>query len=155
MWFKGSWNCLLQLAADQERLQLLFSILQLQEEDEAAFEVGINLIFFLSTLSNHLIIPSPPSVAYMRQWTGSALVPKMACRLCGAMQHTQHHGNTAVIPRSFKMHNVEYICTKCFENFATEDEYNFHWENNHPVDCEMEMLSLWNGFRQALWTLCP
>ena len=31
----------------------------------------------------------------------------------------------------------------------------FHWENNHPVDCEMEMLSLWNGFRQALWTLCP
>ena len=31
----------------------------------------------------------------------------------------------------------------------------FHWENNHPVDCEMEMQSLWNGFRQALWTLCP
>ena len=23
--------------------------------------------------------------------------------------------------------------TKCFENFATEDEYNYHWENNHPV----------------------
>ena len=72
-----------------------------------------------------------------------------------AVQHTQHHGNTAVIPRSFKMNNVEYICTKCFENFATKDEYNFHWENNHPVDCEMEMLSLWNGFCQALWTLCP
>ena len=71
-----------------------------------------------------------------------------------AVQHTQHHGNTAVIPRSFKM-NVEYICTKCFENFATEDEYNFHWENNHPVHCEMEMLSLWNEFRPALWTLCP
>ena len=72
-----------------------------------------------------------------------------------AVQHRQHHGNTAVIPRSFKMNNVEYICTKCFENFATEHEYNFHWENNHPVDCEMEMLSLWNGFRKALWTLCP
>ena len=28
-----------------------------------------------------------------------------------AVQHTQHHGNTAVIPRSFKM-NVEYICTQ-------------------------------------------
>ena len=40
-----------------------------------------------------------------------------------AVQHRQHHGNTAVIPRSFKMNNVEYICTKCFENFATEDEY--------------------------------
>ena len=61
----------------------------------------------------------------------------------------------AVIPRSFKMNNVEYICTKCFENFATEHEYNFHWENNHPVDCEMEMLSLWNWLRKALWTLCP
>ena len=72
-----------------------------------------------------------------------------------AVQHRQHHGNTAVIPRSFKMNNMEYICTKCFENFATEHEYNFHWENNHPVDCEMEMLSLWNGFRKALWTLCP
>ena len=40
-----------------------------------------------------------------------------------AMQHRQYHGNTAVIPRSFKMNNMEYICTKCFENFATEDEY--------------------------------
>ena len=40
-----------------------------------------------------------------------------------AVQHRQHHGNTAVIPRSFKMNNVEYTCTKCFENFATEDEY--------------------------------
>ena len=40
-----------------------------------------------------------------------------------AVQHRQYHGNTAVIPRSFKMNNVEYICTKCFENFATEDEY--------------------------------
>ena len=40
-----------------------------------------------------------------------------------AVQHRQHHGNTAVIPRSFKMNNVEYIYTKCFENFATEDEY--------------------------------
>ena len=29
-----------------------------------------------------------------------------------AVQHTQHHGNTAVIPRSFKMKNVEYICTQ-------------------------------------------
>ena len=28
-----------------------------------------------------------------------------------AVQHTQHHGNTAVIPRSFKM-NVEYICAQ-------------------------------------------
>ena len=74
---------------------------------------------------------------------------------CTAVQHTQHHGNTAMIPRSYKMNNVEYICTKCLENFATEEEYNFHWENNHPVHCEMEMLSLWNGFRQALWTLCP
>ena len=26
--------------------------------------------------------------------------------------NTQHHGNTAVIPRSFKMNNVEYICTQ-------------------------------------------
>ena len=26
-----------------------------------------------------------------------------------AVQHTQHHGNTAVIPQSFKMNNVEYI----------------------------------------------
>ena len=40
-----------------------------------------------------------------------------------AVQHRQHHGNTVVIPRSFKMNNVEYTCTKCFENFATEDEY--------------------------------
>ena len=46
-----------------------------------------------------------------------------------AVQHTQHHGNTAVIPRSFKMNNVEYICTKCFENFATKDEYNFRAAN--------------------------
>ena len=53
------------------------------------------------------------------------------------VQHTQHHGNTAVIPRLFKMNNVEYICTKCFENFATEDEYNFHLENNHPGHCEI------------------
>ena len=27
---------------------------------------------------------SPPSAAYMRQWTGSALVQIMACRLLGA-----------------------------------------------------------------------
>ena len=27
---------------------------------------------------------SPPSAAYMRQWTGSALVQVMACRLFGA-----------------------------------------------------------------------
>ena len=53
----------------------------------------------------------------------------------------------------WKTWNTYY--TKCFENFATEDEYNYHWENNHPVHCEMEMLSLWNGFRQALWTPCP
>ena len=29
-----------------------------------------------------------------------------------AVQHTQHHGNTAMILRSFKMNNVEYICTQ-------------------------------------------
>ena len=28
--------------------------------------------------------PSPPSAAYMRRWTGSALVQVMACRLFGA-----------------------------------------------------------------------
>ena len=31
-----------------------------------------------------LINTSPPSAAYMRQWTGSALVQVMACRLLGA-----------------------------------------------------------------------
>ena len=31
-----------------------------------------------------IIISSPPSAAYMRQWTGSALVQVMGCRLFGA-----------------------------------------------------------------------
>ena len=36
------------------------------------------------TLSCHdVIMPSPPSAAYMRQWIGSALVQIMACRLSG------------------------------------------------------------------------
>ena len=32
----------------------------------------------------HFVNSSPPSAAYMRQWIGSALVQKMACRLFGA-----------------------------------------------------------------------
>ena len=32
----------------------------------------------------HCVNSSPPSAAYMRRWTGSALVQVMACRLCGA-----------------------------------------------------------------------
>ena len=32
----------------------------------------------------HSVYSSPPSTAYMRRWTGSALVQVMACRLVGA-----------------------------------------------------------------------
>ena len=35
----------------------------------------------LAIVTHEIINPSPPSVAYMRQWIGSALVQIMACRL--------------------------------------------------------------------------
>ena len=44
-----------------------------------AFEKVMNLQLFVCFINNS----SPPSAAYMHQWTGSALVQIMACRLIG------------------------------------------------------------------------
>ena len=41
-------------------------------------------VFFHSSMNVHWINSSPPSAAYMHQWTGSALVQIMTCRLPGA-----------------------------------------------------------------------
>ena len=44
----------------------------------------LNEVFIANMVLSTDDAPSPPSAAYMRQWTGSALIQIMACRLFGA-----------------------------------------------------------------------
>ena len=46
--------------------------------------IGLGFVFWILPSQASDINSSPPSAAYMRQWTGSTLVQVMACRLFGA-----------------------------------------------------------------------
>ena len=50
---------------------------------EMHWKMSTNVIYFVQPLN--IVNSSPPSATYMHQWTGSALVKVMDCRLFGAM----------------------------------------------------------------------
>ena len=55
---------------------MIYMRISIQQQNTYAHGSGFVVIFVVNSF--------PPSVAYMRQWIGSALIQIMACRLLGA-----------------------------------------------------------------------
>ena len=99
---------------------------------ENAFE---NVVFKISApaLRHQCINPSPPSVAYMGQWTGSAVVQIMACRLEGCKPL------------------FEPMLTYCQLDFNEYISMNFYLKFKYFHSRKMHL----NMSSAKWWTFCP
>ena len=76
IWLKTSWSILAQV--------ITLSALMMTRSNICFIGLDNGLVINDGIMMNRPINSSPPSAAYMRQWTGSSLVQVMPCRLFGA-----------------------------------------------------------------------